>query len=850
MFDADVSDSEVGEYWTRAAIVDPLYEHIAYLWQKLPSQSRQRLECLAVSAGTGTSRHNHTALVGALEMIAREEGAPESEFEFARTYLGTAWICKVVSEGAKRGRPASGIDPKVLAEARWGRFKERKAKSLEKKLKAQKYRRNARLAGRRNEPAIAIDGEGVTLDDGSHVYRYLAACTSDGTLLAELDCEYGIGTTAVLEFIAALPKRTDDGRRYAGVFGYGLGYDWTKWLEGMKDKQLYEITHQDDAEERGPVFHGRYGITIMGKCMEVLDKKRPKGFRQTKVWDIIRAFQSKFVDALEKWKIGAPADHARMRDMKNKRGNFVNEDWGAVKQYCRNECRFLAQLAESYMQAHIDADIDLRGQYHGAGSTGGAFLREVGAEHKLCRAQEEAATEYSRAFFGGRAEISRLGTVEGPFHSYDIASAYPHALHSFPCLVHGSWNLLGQRSSAAQVVGECTKRMVNNLDREICCSKLACVRYRIPASRSRGSERGVKELGLELLALQMKIGDSWPGDEAWGALPFRTEKGSIVFSESGPGGWIWTPEYKAARDGWNGVEAVEAWVMRSKGCACEAPYARIGEWYLQRIQWGAEGRGIVVKLGLNSMYGKTAQTVGKNPKYRCRVTAGMITSMTRARILEAIASAKDRWAVIYIATDGIISTEEIVPPEPADNSTKAGACNSGKAMLGAWEHTVSDGAFHMLQPGFYFSLTDKKKVKTRGTPADAIINQRQAIADQWRAEPLVAPKNLPKRSSFRGIKTSILPPSLNRKTYERKASYGRWEVEEHKAAYVSYPKRSVILAEAGYRMATWNIDKTIEISAEYSKDVISSEAKMLKAKEIKNDEQPDWQDESGHVGED
>ena len=41
----------------------------------------------------------------------------------------------------------------------------------------------------------------------------------------------------------------------------------------------------------------------------------------------------------------------------------------------------------------------------------------------------------------------------------------------------------------------------------------------------------------------------------------------------------------------------------------------LSEYYETRLQWGKEARGIVLKLGMNSVYGKLAQSVGSH-RYR------------------------------------------------------------------------------------------------------------------------------------------------------------------------------------------------------------------------------------------
>lgn len=805
--------------------------HIVRSWELLSDQSKKRLECLAVSVGVGVTPEAHAELAGAFELIAETEGTLERETEFAQ-YLGDEAVCSAVARGRmKRGS---------LSMAARG----------QKQRSQTDPRAETRFEKVREQMAIAIDGEGVTLEDGSHVYRYMAASLSDGTVLDEIDREDGITTREALDFVAGLPAKFDASeyadRGLLGIFGYGLGYDQCKWLEGLTNKQLFELFHAEDLEPKAKL--GPYRLVMLGKCLQITNKKGASRRKRILVWDILKAFQATFVNALRTWKVGTEREWQRIEDMKKKRGDFANQSWFDVIRYCKDECRLLAGLVEKYVRAHCDAGIDLRGKFHGAGSTGDAFLKLMNAEEKRCTVKLADDQDYrgmrsawSRAFFGGRSEISRLGVVPGPLHTYDIGSAYPHAIFSLPCLKHGKWYRVERPGS-----------------RTLRAARAACVRYEVRrASNDRLSEENFtpeewEKVNARSLVLSAR---GIPSRPAWGALPYRTDKSSIVFPTSGPGGWAWHPEFEVAQKHWPGVVAIEAWVHRGE-CTCESPWKAIGEYYLKRLEWGKEGPGLVLKLGLNSCYGKFAQVIGKTPKYSCRVVAGVITATTRARILEAIASAKDPWSVVYVATDGIVTDAPIDPPDPEPNETAEGARAKGKAMLGAWEHEEHDDEYFIVQPGWYFStdltkpmssdVTNKirAKAKSRGMPLEVV--ERGKILEQWRRAPLEPPTGLPKRSVFRGVKQSILRPTKTRSEYIRKPSYGRWEEEERELKYVVNPKRShpQLIREGVYRLLTWELAMDQPISAEYKKDPGHGEAHEYK------DDQPDFDESAGtNVGE-
>jgi len=846
MFSPVASDREADDSALQLVCV-----HIARLFEGLPDQAQKRVSTIAVSTGVGVSRDNHALLLGALQEIAEVEGTLEQEQLFAELYLGEDWVCRAVAEHSQNPKRGS-LEKKLYREAKKQKERENAGKTEEE----QRFQ----LALVQNQKALALDGEGVTLEDGSHVYRYIAACTSDGTLVAELESEHGFDAKEILAFITTLPKEDSEGKPYLGIFGYGLGYDQAKWFESMPNKALFELYH---ATGLGPAAAvGRYAMNFFGRCLRVLDRRAPKGKRTTLVWDILKAFQAKFVNALKAWNVGL--EHlAFIEGMKDKRGNFsldmASREWRETKRYCKLECVLLAELVETYVRAHSRAGIDLAGKFHGAGSTGEAVLRMMNAMAKLATKEVDESlgvpgqlheiydrkrSAFSRAFFGGRAEVSRLGPTgqkgEG-FYVYDIASAYPHALYELPCAVHGEWRHVTEAEPG--------------FDRLWRKARYACVRYELlppdaltDAPMNKAVFFRAQVMGIEGL----------PGSGAWGPLPYRTEKGSIVFAEESPGGWAWAPELFAAERsvGRDRLVLREAWVLEAR-CRCDRPFIEIGRFYMERLEWGKEGPGIVLKLGMNSCYGKTAQTVG-NPKFACRVIAGMITATTRARLLDAITSAEDPWCVMYVATDGILTDAPIgsfhahwqknTPPNPPDNETLVAARRRGKAMLGEWEADYKDMGLFIVQPGFWFALTDDDKlivkdrlIKTRGTHQDIIVERRAAIVRQFMREPLEPVKDMPPRIIFRGVKTSILPPIKAESRYRRKKSYGRWESEEHAVKYVINPKRSSAQpVHTWQRLYGWRLDRAENaISAEYKKD-LSAEAILAQAEEVVRDEQPDF----------
>jgi hypothetical protein len=120
---------------------------------------------------------------------------------------------------------------------------------------------------------------------------------------------------------------------------------------------------------------------------------------------------------------------------------------------------------------------------------------------------------------------------------------------------------------------------------------------------------------------------------------------------------------------------------------------------------------IVLKLGINSVYGKLAQAIGTmgkapssaNPWYAAAITAG-----TRAQLL--IAALQKPHEIVMLATDGIISQSPLQLECPA------------KKSLGTWEQSELSKGGLFVQSGVY-SISDANgnfASKSRGFRPDNI----------------------------------------------------------------------------------------------------------------------------------
>lgn len=449
---------------------------------------------------------------------------------------------------------------------------------------------------------LGFDGEGI----GRNPHRYVMVCvsSSDKRFQDTLTDVNGLSTEAVLSWLLKLPasrKRKGDKSEHINLAGYYLSYDWTMILKDIGPRGVWRLLRPEvrlrSRDEGGgflPVQWRGFRLHYLSGMMRI-----ERGDRVVTVWDVGKYYQSRFVNALEE---AGFAPSKLIERMKQERGTWTLDDLDRIEPYCLEECQNLAALCEQLESQHEAIGLS-PSTWHGPGSTASALL----SKHKVerCHARPSAAVQdlAERAFFGGRFEQSCIGLREDML-SYDIRSAYPHAMVTLPCLAHGKW--VHRRKAPKD-------------------DAVALVRYRV----------------LDI------------GPRVWGPLPCRLDDGSIVWPRGGSSGWCWNVEFQAAL-AWRGVEyGREHWEL-VKRCDCQ-PFSFMRELYEYRMSRPELKK--PAKLAMNSGYGKLAQSIGGGSRWSSRVWAGLITATTRARMLDLITLHSDESRLAAIATDGAYSSE-------------------------------------------------------------------------------------------------------------------------------------------------------------------------------------------------
>lgn len=483
---------------------------------------------------------------------------------------------------------------------------------------------------------IGWDGEGVT-SRGRH--RYVMLCNSHGNYITN---PKGIATERALNFLCDEAKSNPRANHVC----YGASYDVNMIMGDLGSHQVARLAWD------GLIYWNSFRIEYRPrKCLQVTRYNGPKRRSEYKdvtitLWDVIGFFQCSFVNALETWLKDTDEETlAFIRDMKSRRSGFGHRDTDTILRYCLRECELLSELMTKLRYKMKPVKL-VPTRWDGAGAIAGKLLQNHRVKEYRGTPDEAVAKASQFAYFGGRIEAVRYGLLDNvPVYSHDIRSAYPAAMVNLPCLAHGFW----KHEPGRAITDDGAFRLVH-------------VRYNFRDMR-----------------------DIHP-------LPWRDFSGSVYFPLTGEG-WYWQPEallledFHRSRD----FTVIESWTWHQ---TCKhQPFRFVEEVYVQRQRFRDKGHDahIVLKLALNSIYGKLAQKVGWNletkapPNYHCLQWAGWITAATRAKLYRLAIQHPEQ--VVAFETDGLYSAVRHDCPEGTE--------------LGLWDVAEHEGIMY-LQSGLYW----------------------------------------------------------------------------------------------------------------------------------------------------
>jgi len=470
-------------------------------------------------------------------------------------------------------------------------------------------------------------------------YVLLAARGNDGTSIELKHPDYSrLTSEECLEWLLQLGK--------SGVFnvGFGLSYDVSQWLKDVPLQNILKWKENPDS-----ILYWRHWIiTYLPNRMIRITKRVSRRQREltpnaksptVQIWDSRLFFQTSFVKAADKWGLLEKHEGTEfLKEMKAERGNFTVDMMPTVERYNRLECDLGTEMFSKVREYCTKLGLHMT-SWNGAGSIAQAMLREnkvlqymdrgsEGMQNPIeqsircdeCSEHRNLCTDViARAYFGGRFDYSMQGNL-GDVYEYDINSAYPFEASLLPCLTHARW-----------------------------------VRH-----------RGYRDVRYGIYRV------SWDSARTWSPFPYRRKNGDIEYLANGTG-YYWKKEVEAARKFAN-VDVGETWELVVE--CNHQPFQWIRDYYAQRqLMLDPESYDFgekIIKLGLNAVYGKLAQEQLRSdrlPVFQNYIWAGMITSNTRARLMELCSVSPQN--ITHMATDGIYSRIRL-------------AIDTNNTQLGAW----------------------------------------------------------------------------------------------------------------------------------------------------------------------
>lgn len=544
------------------------------------------------------------------------------------------------------------------------------------------------------------DGEGI--NRGAR-QDYVLLCNTTGLVLKTPGLEH-LSTEVVFDTLIA--NRGDAKSLHVC---YGGSYDVTMWLRSISDTEV--MYHENGRPGTGegvirsifyskkekrkavPFRLGGYVYTAsyqarkkftLSRIGDVLADGTTKRYKKAEtiiIWDIWGAYGRPFIGALQAF--GIVSDLKQMARMKAARKTFTPEMIDEVTEYCLEECRWGAQLYKTTL-AYASATGLVPKRHDGGGAFAAAMLRKEGVEEHLPSRDRSVNSQavidsIRRAFFGGRIENARIGLMCG-VREYDINSAYPAQMIGLPSMI-GSWS---EHAGAP------------------------------PITATPGC--------LYLVKLKWDFAEGlhfYP-------LPYRTTDGEVLFPNSGAGEY-WHPEYRSLLTWCTRFHQMNFEVIGYRKFTPDnldtTPLTFIERYYEDRLK-NKKTFGVVLKICINSGYGKFAQQLGGVkasatedlvlPPFFCQEWAGMITSGTRAQLIEAACLLSDPMNLVGFATDAVLVLEDL---PLATHESELGAWGPAKRYV----HAV------VVQAGVRYVSVDRDEdhpegweAKTRGFPVRAL----------------------------------------------------------------------------------------------------------------------------------
>lgn len=518
---------------------------------------------------------------------------------------------------------------------------------------------------------IGIKGEGWEVQ-GTDELTLL--CASDGS---ELYDPNGIPFFTVLQWLFSIKCQHPD----AVFVTHCASWEITHILKALREKARRELlTHGvvniSCPHATGVIYRLEYRA---GKWLTVslryFHEFRYRTAMTVTLYDLFGYQSCSLLEAVARMRCAARAELYALLTLRPLKSQFGPGMIGRVRDYTRTCCNLHAKYADAINTALLSEGIRIH-KWHGPGVIASSILRANNVKDHIHRpADDDVNSAVLSAYYGGRIQTLQVGifsqnfathtTLKSgvkvpkgnrPYYGYDIHSAYPSAMAELPSMRDAEAVRLSEYDPSFPVA-------------------IYKVTWEVPAS------------------------------EPFGPFPFRMYDMKLEYPRNGTG-WHHAVELDAARETFpSGTFTVLEGIGFKCPHAAERPFTFVRALYNRRREKkrARDHSQLVLKLALNSLYGKLAQGAAyfssDAPSSQSYIYAGLVTAMTRAKILRA--TAKHRAAVLEICTDGLITSA----PLPVKISSD----------LGGWKRTpyasvfIIKSGFHRLTP-----LKGKDVIACRG----------------------------------------------------------------------------------------------------------------------------------------
>lgn len=493
---------------------------------------------------------------------------------------------------------------------------------------------------------------------------------------------------------------------------YNLDFDANVFLKSILDeRQISVLTVNGTVETDG--FEITY---IPSKFLRIKDSNKHVYTH----YDASQFFYAPLADASEEWlneeKLEETVDVTKFGKDGTEVNDYIHNNWWDIEDYARKDAILVRDLWKEAVDVGEDLDIPM-GLPFSTGYLAESYLNDRLRE-KPGTGPWEMATQAWKSYAGGRFEVLKRGDI-GPVAGPDINSAYPYVLSNLPDPKSLEWKI--EEDPSIEVLREADFGFVT-------------------AEVSTDSNRPIQPFAVKL-------------DDKLKYPALRNHEVTTLKEI-----FVNAYDYDYLED----FEISQAWLGYDRGGAFY-PFDFITDLYNQRKTFESNGnmkKGMLLKIILNSMYGKMCQTTPKREEiteahtldpmeelvpemslpesirdayqggfvewleagaYFNPFLASYITGMTRLELHKRLLEYGLEDHTVMLATDSLmIERDAFERSDFANDLVKSG--------LGNWDYDYKGEAF-VIGAGVYQVDLDngKTKVKTRGfTEADLDGGLREA----------------------------------------------------------------------------------------------------------------------------